>query len=105
MNIYMMYVTVSNEQEAQDLAAGLLKNSLVACANIFPAHRAVYQWQGKIESEPETALILKTTRSAFKKVEDYLKTHHSYTCPCIIAWAIEAGHAPFLSWIEDQVKA
>jgi periplasmic divalent cation tolerance protein len=104
MSVYIAYITAENEKEAQDLAAGLLQKKLIACANILPSHRAVYQWQGEVKSEPETAMIIKTTRSAIKEIENYLVAHHSYECPCLVAWPVEAGHAPFLSWIEDQLK-
>ena len=103
-DVIMVYVTAKDPAEAKTLAAGLLEQQLIACANVFPPHQAIYRWDGKVCEETEVAMILKTPCHLFDDVESYIKEHHSYSCPCIVSWGIETGHPPFLEWIQNQVQ-
>ena len=47
--------------QAESVARALLERHLVACVNIVPGARSLYWWQGKLEDERESLLILKTT--------------------------------------------
>ena len=46
--------------EAESLARALLERRLVACVNIVPGIRSLYWWQGKLEDDGESLLVLKT---------------------------------------------
>ncbi len=98
----LIYVTTSDKEEAERIASRLLEKNLIACANIFPAHQAVYRWDGEIKSESETAMILKTRLIHFKEIEKVIRDMHSYDCPCMISLGVQEGHIPFLEWIDSQ---
>lgn len=97
-----VYITCSNEKEAHFLASKAVEEKLAACGNILSPHRAVYAWEGKVQSEQETALILKTQSRHFNALEVLIADLHSYDCPCIVALPIEKGHVPFLEWVADE---
>lgn len=99
-----IYITVPSAEEAQKIARTLLEERLVACANIMPAHKALYWWDGKIEEGQEVALILKTRAANTARIEARVKALHSYDCPCIVALPIERGYQPFLDWIERETQ-
>lgn len=103
MKFCLIYVTCKNTKEAENISKILLQEKLIACANIEPEITSIYEWEGKIETSKETRLILKTTQTNYKKVENLIKQHHSYSTACILQLAVEEGNEEFLSWIEDSV--
>lgn len=102
MSKIIIYVTCGDRGEAEKISRTLVERRLVACANILQPHGAVYWWQGKVEAAEEVAVILKTPAEKFSEVEQAIKDLHSYDVPCIVAWPIERGYAPFLDWIEAE---
>ncbi len=102
MNAITLYVTFESDQQAKDIAAKLVEQKLVACANIFPAHQSIYRWQGKVERAQEVAALFKTREDLFAAAEAAIKALHSYDCPCIIAWPITNGYGPFIDWIAAE---
>lgn len=105
MNYSLVYITCAHLDEAEAIAARLLKKKLVACANIMPPHKALYRWEGKLESSHEVAVILKTRSALFSRIEQEICHHHSYSCPCIIEIPIATGHNPFMQWINKETQS
>ena len=78
------YVTCANEKEAHSIAKSLLEKRLIACANIVPKMHSFYWWKGKLlEEQPESLLLLKTTKQKKARVVQEIKKMHSYSVPCI----------------------
>ena len=98
----VIYVVCKDETEARKIASALLAECLIACANIFPPHLALYRWDGKEEEGRETAMILKTRSDLFDAVSDKIRELHSYQCPCIISLKVEQGYGGYLDWIESE---
>ncbi len=99
----MIYVTFEDETQAQSICEVVVREKLAACANIFPSHKSVYWWEGKVQSANECAAILKTTDKNLDALKNEIVKRHSYDVPCVVAWSIEKGHAPFLDWINREV--
>ncbi len=93
----------ASPREVDDICSTLLGRKLIACANIMPAHKAMYRWEGRVQSENECAVIMKSTAEKFGDIEAALKELHSYDVPCLVQLDIKQGHAPFLQWIGEQV--
>ncbi len=77
----------------------------MACANIMAPHQSVYWWDGKVEQGEEVAVIFKTREDLFEAVKDKIVELHSYDCPCVVAWPVTKGHAPYLEWVEGEIGA
>ncbi|NYT01116.1 MAG: divalent-cation tolerance protein CutA [Methanocellales archaeon] len=97
----MVYITTSDLDEAKFIGRTLVKERLIACANIFPI-TSIYHWEGLQENE-EVVVLLKTTTDKLKKIEQRVKELHSYEIPCIISFAID-GYKDYLNWIKREVK-
>lgn len=102
MELFTVYVTFASEEQARSIAETLVNERLAACANIFPPHHSIYRWEGKVEQARETAALFKTTETAFESLKNRIIALHSYDCPCIVAWEIEAGPKAFLDWIVSK---
>jgi len=93
--------TAGSEEEARNIARELIERRLAACVNIVPQVESIYRWQGKIESNREWLLLIKTTAEKFERVRDAIRELHSYDLPECIALAIEDGSPEYLRWLED----
>lgn len=100
MEFVDVYIT-TKPSEAKKIARELVKKRLAACVNIFPI-RSVYRWKGKLFEEKEIALVVKTRKQLFKKIEKTVKSLCSYDVPCILLSKIEKGHKPYLDWIRKE---
>jgi len=97
----IVMVTTSNRNEAERIAAALIKWRMAACVSILPGVESLFWWEGKTDTAFEFLLLIKTTMDRFPDVEAAVKEYHSYKVPEIVALPIEAGHAPYLRWLEE----
>ena len=100
----IILATCSSRQEADRIAASILKKRLAACANVIGRVRSRFWWQGKIESAGEVPLMLKARAANFKRIEKEIKRIHSYAVPEIIALPIVAGSKEYLKWIKKETN-
>jgi periplasmic divalent cation tolerance protein len=96
--------TAGSEEEARKIARHLVENQLAACVNIVPRIESVYRWEGKVESNYEWLLVIKTTGERFPAVRDAIRELHSYELPECIAISIEDGSTDYLEWIGQAVN-
>jgi periplasmic divalent cation tolerance protein len=99
----LIYITTSGEQESKNIARILLEEKQVACANIISSMNSLYWWEGEIEEDNESILILKTFSENFDKVVERVKQIHSYDVPCILELEIKKGSSDYLDWLEESL--
>jgi len=96
--------TAGSEEEAHKIARHLVEHQLAACVNIVPRMESIYRWQGKVESNREWLLLIKTTAERFPQVRDAVRELHSYELPECVAVSIEDGSPEYLEWIASSVQ-
>jgi periplasmic divalent cation tolerance protein len=104
MTATLVYVTAENETAAKKIATTLIEERLIACANLLPGMTSIYRWEGAVQEETETAMILKTTVERLDAVTERIRQLHSYACPCVVGWQATGGNADFLSWIAAETR-
>lgn len=97
-----VYFTFPNKKEAEKIGLALVRQKLAACVNIFPIE-SMYWWKSKLVRNKETAMIVKTKKQNFRKVEDFILRHHSYDTPCIIEIPIGRVTRKYLNWLSHQI--
>jgi periplasmic divalent cation tolerance protein len=100
----IVLTTCGSQEEADKIAQRLVEHRLAACVNVIPQVKSIYRWQGRVESEQEWLLLVKTTYDKFPQVRDAIRSLHSYDLPECIAISIGDGSAEYLAWISDSVK-
>jgi periplasmic divalent cation tolerance protein len=90
---------------AETLARGLVEAKLAACVNLIPGVRSFYAWKGQLHEDGETQLLIKTRPELFQDVERFIREHHPYELPEVIALPIALGSAPYLEWLRGQTSA
>ncbi|HEX6402170.1 MAG TPA: divalent-cation tolerance protein CutA [Pseudonocardiaceae bacterium] len=97
--------TTDSEQAARALAAGAIDAKLGACAQIVGPITSVYRWEGKVQTEQEWRVEIKTTADRVAALTEHIKANHSYDVPEIIATPITGGSPEYLSWLVDETRA
>jgi periplasmic divalent cation tolerance protein len=100
----MIYITTSSTEEALRIGRDVVALRLAACANVLPGVTSVFRWQGEVQEDGETALILKTRSELVEPLTKRVKELHSYDCPCLVALPIAGGNPDFLQWIAEETR-
>lgn len=103
-DIFTLYVTCADKNEALKIANALIEKRLAACANVYDGLTSVYRWENKVRQAPEAALVAKTTAAKLAAAMAEVKRLHSYEVPCIIASPISDGFPPFLQWVAEETR-
>lgn len=85
----IIYITTSDSEEAKQIAKNLLEEKMIACANIIPVMESIYWWEGELEEDVESILLVKTSSKLVDKVIDRVKEIHSYQTPCALELQIK----------------
>ena len=100
----IVLVTTANKVEAEKIAQTLLKERLIACANILNPVTSFFFWSGKIDKAEECLMVMKSRRDLFAELAECLKGLHSYELPEVLAIPIVEGSAAYLAWMGEVLK-
>jgi periplasmic divalent cation tolerance protein len=96
-----VYVTAP-EDAADEIATTLVEERLAACVNTVDC-QSTYRWDGGVETDSETMLLIKTTNAGYDSLESRIEELHPYDVPCIERFDEAAALDRFASWIDDSV--
>lgn len=99
----IVLVTASSAGDARRIANALVSEQLAACVNIVPVIESIYRWEGRVTSDSEALLIVKTTNARYAELERRVKELHNYSTPEIIAVRIEQGSEDYLDWLRKSI--
>lgn len=100
----VVYSTAPSAEVASKLASALVRARLVACVNTVPGVSSTYWWQGKVESEQEHLLIMKTRAGLVDEVSAAVKELHPFDTPEVVAQPVVGGLKKYLDWIDESTK-
>ncbi len=101
-DLLAVITSVGTEEQALDIAHTLVRRRLAACVNILPGVRSVYRWKGKVQSDGELLLLVKTLSANFEAVRGVIKELNAYELPEIAAFSAAAVDAAFAAWIAES---
>jgi len=103
-NYIIILVTTKDKQEAEKITQLLLKEYLIACANIINPVTSFFHWSGKIDKAEECLIVMKSRADLFTQVAENVKGLHSYEVPEILALPIIEGSEAYLNWMCGVLK-
>lgn len=98
----LVLTNLPDADTAQRMADTLVQSRAAACVNILAPCTSIYRWQDRVETAHEVPLLIKTTRSAYARLEEAIRAQHPYELPEIIAVPVEAGLPGYLQWIIQE---
>ena len=103
-----VYSIFPNKNIAKGVGERLVRKKLAACCNIFPID-SIYSWPSsagkreKIVQDKEFAVIIKTKKENFKKIEKFILESHPDETPCILEIPINRVTKKYLQWFNQEV--
>ncbi|MCM0148980.1 divalent-cation tolerance protein CutA [Photobacterium galatheae] len=95
--------TFSDEKVGEKLIHSLLNQKLAACVQVQSID-SYYHWKGKIQSDKEKLVIIKTTADLYQAVETDILANHDYETPEIVCLPIHSGYHAYLDWIRTETQ-
>jgi periplasmic divalent cation tolerance protein len=95
----LVYTTFPDLGTGLAIGEALVKERLIACANVLPGMRSVYAWKGSIERGEEAVGILKTRTGLQRAVAEALKKRHPYETPILLFIEPQDADRDTLAWI------
>ncbi len=89
---------------AQRLAEQIIGERLAACVNLLPEMGSLYIWNEQIEQSREVQLLIKTRAALFEPLRAFIRRHHPYEVPEILALPVQQGDADYLGWLTKSCQ-
>ncbi|OGS55173.1 MAG: divalent cation transporter [Erythrobacter sp. RIFCSPHIGHO2_12_FULL_63_10] len=99
----LIYCPFPDRDAARDVAATLIEERLIACANILGPIESLYVWEGVRGEAEEIAVLFKTDASALDNAIARLGVLHPYDTPAIIGWRCDATHPATAHWLASEL--
>ncbi len=86
---------------AADLARTLVEDGLAACVNVLPGVRSFYVWDGAVQDDAESTLLIKVAAEGVDALRAALIDRHPYDVPEVVVLAVDAdaSHGPYVDWV------
>ncbi|MCW3996203.1 MAG: divalent-cation tolerance protein CutA [Candidatus Bathyarchaeota archaeon] len=97
----IVLVTTASKAEATKIAQALLKDKLIACANIINPVTSLFHWKDAIDCVDECLVVMKSRIDLFGRLVEQVKGLHSYEVPEILALPVANGSADYLAWMKS----
>lgn len=97
----LYYLTFSDAEEAQAVAHALLLEKIAVCTNWFPITCA-YLWEGAVQQESETVLVVKTKAGVREQIEAIARRHIDYT-NFVGEIPLASVNADFAQWLTREI--
>lgn len=91
-------------EEASSAARAVVEQGLAACVQIQAPCTSIYEWSGSIEENQEYPVHFKTSFIKKQALKEFIKKHHSYEVPEIIAIDLDGADQEYADWVMKQTS-
>jgi periplasmic divalent cation tolerance protein len=102
--LLIVVTSFASLEDAKKMAHALIEGRLAACVQIQEGAHSIYRWDGKICEGNEVLLSAKTVADKWMDISNFIKGHHPYDLPEVIAYAPEKYEVHYGKWVESEVK-
>lgn len=105
MSAVIAHCSCPDAETAARVARALVEERLAACVQIIDGVASTYRWEGRVMSEAEALLLIKTTKARVAALKTRLAALHPYATPELIVFDAIDGLPSYLDWIEAQTAS
>lgn len=93
--------------EARGIATALVEEGLAACVNVLPAVTSYYVWEGRMQEDGETTLLIKTSDEQVRAMSERIHHLHSYDTPEIVVLDVdvELSDSDYVAWVRSATRS
>jgi periplasmic divalent cation tolerance protein len=102
-SVLITFCTCPDSASAEAIAHALVQERLAACVNRVPGIASTYRWEGKVTTDREELLLIKTTAGRFEAMKERLLQLHPYDLPEVLALATGPAHEAYVDWVRASV--
>jgi periplasmic divalent cation tolerance protein len=99
----MIMTTVKDRDAAAEMAGFLISERVAACVQEIEI-RSHYNWEGRLNSEAEVLLLVKTADDRVDDAIEAIRKKHSYQLPEILVIPAARGLQAYLRWLEAETR-
>ena len=103
-NLLIIVTSFASLEDAKKMAHQLIESRMAACVQIQEGIHSIYRWEGKVCEENEVLLSAKTVTDKWMDISNYIKSHHPYDLPEVVAYAPEKYEVLYGKWVQAEVK-
>jgi periplasmic divalent cation tolerance protein len=97
--IVLAFTTVPDAEVGAKIGRALVDERIAACVSRVPEVVSIYRFEGAVHEDPESLLLIKTTRRRVQDLERRLGELHPYKVPELLVVDPSAVAAPYASWV------
>ena len=103
--LLILYTTWPDAETAEACGRAAVEEKLAACANLLAPMRSIYRWEGALQVEAETPMLLKTTTKAAGRLRDFILRYSPYDVPCILALRTDTANCnpKYMAWANGEI--
>lgn len=105
MTALLVLSTCPNQDVADRISQALVSEGLAACVSRITDVQSTYRWQGKVQTNDEILLLIKTTQARYAEVQNRILRLHPYELPEVIAVEAHTGFDRYLAWIDSETRS
>ena len=102
--LMLVLTNLPDREAARKLAESLVGAGLAACVNVMSECTSIYRWEGAVETASEVPVLIKTRAALYPNVEAFIRAHHPYQLPEVIALPLNTGLASYLAWVAAETR-
>jgi periplasmic divalent cation tolerance protein len=95
----LIWSPLPDRETAERIAATLLDEALVACANIIGGMTSLFVWKGERGRDEEVGVLFKTNAAVLDRAIARLGELHPYDEPAILGWRCDAAAPDTAAWL------
>lgn len=87
--------------DADRIASALVEEGLAACVNAIAGVTSTYRWDGAVQREPETTLLIKAPDERVDALSARLRALHPYDTPELLVLPVDVGRSDprYVAWV------
>jgi periplasmic divalent cation tolerance protein len=101
-DLSVVLATVPNAEVGRRLARSLLQERLIACASLVPGVTSLYRWNGEVQEEVESLVVMKTRSELVPRLIARIPELHPYELPEVLALRVADGLPAYRRWVLDE---
>ncbi|MCY4565924.1 MAG: divalent-cation tolerance protein CutA, partial [Gammaproteobacteria bacterium] len=94
-------MTTCSTQDAERLAMALVERRLASCVQRIGID-STYRWEGAVQNDPETLLLIKTRRDRYDGAAPFLAEGHPYEEPEVLMLPVSNASDGHARWLADE---
>ncbi|MCD4707685.1 MAG: divalent-cation tolerance protein CutA [Candidatus Sabulitectum sp.] len=96
--------TYPSREEALKTGEQAVNQRLAACAQVSSEITSTYRWEGKVCTENEYQLNLKTIKEREAELIAFIRKHHPYQVAELIVIPLSSTSSEYLAWMRKVTR-